>query len=154
MADLNETNFCPFLELPAELRNTIYSYVLDNFFYDPADISDWRNLLPDQPVTEVNRQVRSKCLSLCQQIRKREWNDSAWTLTVDSQFADELYRDDILHKVRSLPQSARIQRFLVWFRFPDTRLEVRPSIVFNFIINHEGKAEQYFYPNWQPRMVR
>ncbi len=145
MAQPRETDFCALLDLPAEIHNTIYSYILEVDLDDSANIADWRNLLPDQPVTELNRRITSECLSLCQEIRTRAWNNCSLTLVLDSRFSEKTFRDNVLYKCRSLPQSARIRRFHVQFNFPGGELDDRPYSAFEWRI-HDGKAKQRFTP--------
>ena len=84
--DLQGTDKAHFFSLPAELRNHVYAFVLEDTHDFAVDVLSWRSILPTPSITAVNRQTRSESLCLYEEAKDDVWKSHQWTLYINRTF--------------------------------------------------------------------
>ena len=130
------------LNLPAELRNTIYSYIFEDTRDHQLDILSWNDILPCSSILRVNRQTRSECLSLHGEAIANLANDHHWVFCIDARFSHKAHRESVLLQSKKLSPYIPISNLSVVFEFPCTHLYgPRPDISVDFGTKERRYAE-------------
>lgn len=136
-----ESETSHFLGLPAELRNSIYTYLFEDSLEQQLDLLSWKQFLPCVSIVCVNRQTRSECQTLYEEAEANLWKIHQWTFCIDARFSSKSCRESIRLQCDQVPRSAPIRRLSVVFDFPCTPYGPRPAITFDFSVAEKGLGE-------------
>lgn len=135
MDNISGTQSSHFLNLPAELRISIYGHLLeDNLRYE-LDVLSYKQLLPRPAITQVNRQIRSESIQLYEDAKIACGKNHRWVFSVDSRFSNKSHRESVRRQCFDIPSWASIRNLSVLFEFPVTPLGARQSIEYELGIN-------------------
>jgi len=81
------------LDLPPELRNRIYTCIIEDITMPPStDVFSALQFLPDPTITAVSRQIRSESLGLFRQATTEFWSTHNFYLTIHRQISAQHLR--------------------------------------------------------------
>ena len=141
MDSLIVTDRLHLLNLPAEIRNTIYSYVFEQHLDHQLDLLAWHQFLPHSSLTYVSRQTRSECQALHKEALIDLWKRRHWIFEIDARFIGEDHRHKLWLECERLPRSVPVRHLSVVFDFPCTPYGPRPPISFDFKVDEDGLVE-------------
>ena len=98
-----------FLDLPPELRNTIYQYHLQDTHEYQLDITQWKALVPSPSITAVSRQVRSEILGYYTPALSDFWKNHFWYLELSASLREDDAREAVLSTLHAVPKTACIR---------------------------------------------
>jgi hypothetical protein len=133
-----------FLDLPPELRNTIYQYYLQDVHDYQLDITKWRGLVPSPSITAVSRQIRSEALGYYTPALSDIWKNHFWYLELTPSLREDDVREAVLSTVHAVPKTACIQELQFSakkFKYP-RRHPI--SFIMGVTIDGDGKAKWSF----------
>jgi hypothetical protein len=98
-----------FLDLPPELRNTIYQYYLQDSHDYQLDITKWREFVPSPSITAVSRQVRQEVISYYTPALSDFWKNHFWYLELTASLREDDVREAVLSTMHAVPKTASIR---------------------------------------------
>ena len=133
-----------FLDLPPELRNTIYQYYVQDTHDYQLNITKWRDFVPPPSITAVSRQVRQEVIGYYTPSLSDFWKNHFWYLELTASLREDDVREAVLSTVHAVPKTAGIRELQLCaksFKYP--RRDPIPLII-GVTVDGDGKAKWGF----------
>ena len=101
-----------FLDLPPELRNNIYSRLLEDSSPSSVDLLNYNAHVQARSILATCKQIRQELSTLLTKAQLSFWKHHSWTINFDERILDSMYRDYIMSRCEALPKSARIKHLI------------------------------------------
>lgn len=98
-----------FLDLPPEMRNLIYNFVLEDENDYSLNITRWNNFMPSPAITAVNRQIRSEVLGYYRPAITDVFKNHFWFIQLSSDLTNGFVRNTVLSALRRIPKTACVR---------------------------------------------
>ena len=137
-----------FLDLPAEIRNSIYSYYLEVKGSQPLNLLRWETYYNEPPITTVCRQIQEESMPLYRASRVQMWRDNEWLIHIPKTATDETRIPalrSMLRQIKKLPADAALQTFSM-----SIKGRHHPGVYFKLRMLECGQVEVYYMDRTLP----
>lgn len=98
-----------FLNLPPELRNLVYKYLLEDEHEYELDLTMWKACVPNPSTTAVSRQVREEVMGFYKPALVDFWKKHFWYVELRSGLRNSDVRESVLSALHAVPKTAPIR---------------------------------------------
>ena len=129
------------LDLPPELRNLAYEYMVEDEHDYQLDLTMWKAFVPDPWITAVSRQVRAEVMGFYKPALVDFWKTHFWYVELGSKLKNDGVRESVLSALHAMPKAASIRevqflaRSWMWSKF---RAPI--EVVVGINVGDDGKA--------------
>ena len=140
MESQGSTNHFPFLDLPPELRNRVYTFAFEDCLPKKLDLVPYKSFLPDAAITVACQQIRVESLSIFREAQSGFWKSHSWMIHFDSSILNGFRPDDLLQG-NTIPKSALIRHLLLCFTGTREKDGATVDITFEASFNDSGQLQ-------------